>query len=107
MTSDQNYLGWDVRIGKEDVECGEPPHEVALGALKAVALEHDSLNCKAIVVPRCEHSHREWADAIKSNFRSPVKENESLTVVHPVIPGESVLFIGETRGGIISLSNFR
>ena len=42
-----------------------------------------------------------------NTFRSPVKESESLTVVHPVIPGESVLFIGETRGGIISLSNFR
>lgn len=40
-------------------------------------------------------------------LRSPVKESESLTVVHSVIPGESVLFIGETRGGIISLSNFR
>ena len=36
-----------------------------------------------------------------------MKESESLTVVHPVIPGERVLFIGETREGIISLSNFR
>ena len=51
-------------------------------------------------------AEREWLWEIRY-FRSPVKESESLTVVHPVIPGESVLFIGETRGGIISLSNFR
>ena len=40
-------------------------------------------------------------------FRSPVKESEHLTPVHPVIPGECVLFIGEIREGVISLSNYR
>ena len=40
-------------------------------------------------------------------MRSPVKEGEHLSPVHPVIPGECVLFLGEARGGIISLSNYR
>jgi len=40
-------------------------------------------------------------------MRSPIKDRDSLTPVHPVIPGEGVLFLGETRGGIISLSNYR
>eukprot|EP00092_Neocalanus_flemingeri_P094563 GFUD01120259.1.p1 GENE.GFUD01120259.1~~GFUD01120259.1.p1 ORF type:complete len:972 (-),score=250.85 GFUD01120259.1:755-3670(-) len=40
-------------------------------------------------------------------MRSPIKDSDSLAPVHPVIPGECVLFLGETRGGVISLSNYR
>jgi len=40
-------------------------------------------------------------------MRSPIKDSDSLVPVHPVIPGECVLFLGETRGGVISLSNYR
>lgn len=40
-------------------------------------------------------------------MRAPIKDSDSLVPVHPVIPGECVLFLGETRGGIISLSNYR
>jgi len=40
-------------------------------------------------------------------MRAPVKEREWLEPVHPVIPGECVLFLGEVRGGVISLSNYR
>ena len=40
-------------------------------------------------------------------WRAPVKDNEHLVSMHPMIPGESVLFLGETREGVISLSNFR
>ena len=40
-------------------------------------------------------------------LRTPVKESDSLAPVHPVIPGESVLFLGEIRAGVISLSNYR
>ena len=36
-----------------------------------------------------------------------MKDNEHLVSMHPMIPGESVLFLGETREGVISLSNFR
>ena len=40
-------------------------------------------------------------------YRNPVKESDSLSTLHPVIPGESVLFLGEIRAGVISLSNYR
>lgn len=40
-------------------------------------------------------------------MRSPVKESERLGPIHPLIPGECVLFLGETRSGVISLSNYR
>jgi len=40
-------------------------------------------------------------------MRAPIKDSDSLVPVHPVIPGECVLFLGETRGGVISLSNYR
>jgi len=40
-------------------------------------------------------------------MRSPQKEHAHLSAVHPVVPGESVLFLGETSDGIISLSNYR
>lgn len=40
-------------------------------------------------------------------LRQPVKDKEELSPVHPVVPGECVLFLGETRGGVISLSNYR
>ena len=39
--------------------------------------------------------------------RTPVKETDALSPLHPVIPGESVLFLGEIRAGVISLSNYR
>ena len=44
---------------------------------------------------------------IVSPCRNPIKESESLSPLHPVIPGESVLFLGEIRAGVISLSNYR
>ena len=40
-------------------------------------------------------------------YRNPIKESDSLSPLHPVIPGESVLFLGEIRAGVISLSNYR
>jgi len=40
-------------------------------------------------------------------MRSPVKECERLGPVHPLIPGECLLFLGETRTGVVSLSNYR
>ena len=42
-----------------------------------------------------------------SSSRNPIKESESMAPLHPVIPGESVLFLGEIRAGAISLSNYR
>ena len=42
------YLGWEVRLWKEDVKGGEPPHEVALLLLEAVALVHDGLHGAAV-----------------------------------------------------------
>jgi len=40
-------------------------------------------------------------------MRTPVKEHEKLTACHPLVPGECFLFIGETRAGVVSLSNYR
>lgn len=40
-------------------------------------------------------------------MRTPVKEQEKLTACHPLVPGECFLFIGETRAGVVSLSNYR
>lgn len=40
-------------------------------------------------------------------LRSPIKDSDGLCPLHPTIPGESILFLGETRGGVISLSTFR
>lgn len=40
-------------------------------------------------------------------MRTPVKEQEKLSASHPLIPGECLLFIGETRAGVVSLSNYR
>lgn len=40
-------------------------------------------------------------------LRQPIKDKEDMSPVHPVVPGECVLFLGETRNGTISLSNYR
>jgi len=39
--------------------------------------------------------------------RRPHKDREDLVPLHPCVPGENVLFIGETRKGCISLSSYR
>jgi len=40
-------------------------------------------------------------------LREPQKENEDLQIPYQLVAGESVLFLGETRRGIISVSNYR
>ncbi|XP_023340407.1 myotubularin-related protein 4 [Eurytemora carolleeae] len=40
-------------------------------------------------------------------IREPIKEREDLVPLYPPLPGESILYLGETRKGCISLSNYR
>jgi len=41
-------------------------------------------------------------------LRAPLCDREGLTEGHPLVPGESVLFLGEIwGGGVVSLTNFR
>lgn len=40
-------------------------------------------------------------------IREPQKESEDLQIPYQLVAGESVLFIGETRRGVICVSNYR
>ena len=71
------------------MERGEPPHEVALVALEAVALEHDGLDGAAVVVAGREHGHGERA-------LPPVQEREQ--VVHE---GEAA--VGGEGDGLVAV----
>ena len=66
-----------MRIRKKDVECGEPPNEVALVALEAVALEHDGLDGAAVVVAGREHGHGERTPPPVQEWEQVVHEGEA------------------------------